>query len=53
VDAGQVPAYVGILGGNDYDNPAVAIKADYFFETSAVIDPEDPVGGTRRVMVIS
>jgi hypothetical protein len=42
---------VAFFAGNFIDAPANLAKCDYFFETSAPIDPED--AGTRRIMVIS
>jgi hypothetical protein len=49
------PAFVGIHAAS-FDSggiPAFVGKFDYFFETSAVISPEDPVASTSRIMVIT
>jgi hypothetical protein len=46
-------AVVGAYSGNSDSSTASTQKLDYFWEVTDPIEPEDPVGGTRRVMVIS
>jgi hypothetical protein len=50
-----VPVFVGIYAAsfNSGGIPAFVGKFDYFFETSAVISPEDPVASTSHIMVIT